>query len=818
MLRRASALALALLVLPANGRAMLWPNAIEQVERKLGDPDVTERRAAAQRLAELPERTARRLARRALADPDVEVRVTAASLALELGEPSLSELVLGWLTDPERRIRRMAAEVLGYEPNPRAVEALGRALSDGDPEVRAKVAEALGASRNRDATLPLLGRLDDSIPDVRRAVVEALESLRDPRSLVPLIGKIQDARPDVRSSVARALGRLGDKRAASALVLSLRDQEADVRRAAVEALGELAEPTSLVSILSLLESETDPTVREAALSALAGFSDPSAEQSLIAALGSGSEREQQAAAQALSRRGPAASSALSRCVEFDPRPAQTEGCALALAEMGGSDASRALGRAMERGVLAPAAGLTALARLGDESALPSVLSRLADPDAVVRVAAVEASRAILDPRHDHGSAIDPIVERLKSAKPTLEERAALLELLGRTGSARAVSSLATFTAEGQNPVLRRAALEALGLLGPVGQDRWLLAALDAKDPAIRWTAALALRRSAAAKTANQLVDRLDRSAETERGALALALGGALSRSSDRALNTRLVRSVQGARAADRDALLEAWGRLPSASAPLAALAERGSTPDRAKVAEMLARHTDATIALIRLAKDPDGSVRANAVWSLGAVGDPGAEAVLKKALGDRDIAVAGNAAAAYARWGLRHGRKLAPVLCAALIDSRSYVRVNALAGLSLAAERCEGDAERRLLLRDRSSIVRERAAWLLQGTKSADERGLADQEFLRRCERAERVGRVALACASGRPPAEGAHEDITVFVVPSGRTEPLARGAFSLARPDGLLRFGLSDRRGAVFEAEVPLGDVSLEVPAALSR
>ena len=61
-------------------------------------------------------------------------------------------------------------------------------------------------------------------------------------------------------------------------------------------------------------------------------------------------------------------------------------------------------------------------------------------------------------------------------------------------------------------------------------------------------------------------------------------------------------------------------------------------------------------------------------------------------------------------------------------------------------------------------------------------------------------------------------EDVAVYVVPDGRSAPLPRSAFALVRADGLLRLGLADRRGELFEAGTPRGVIRLAVPGALAR
>ncbi|EYF00382.1 Hypothetical protein CAP_0910 [Chondromyces apiculatus DSM 436] len=57
-----------------------------------------------------------------------------------------------------------------------------------------------------------------------------------------------------------------------------------------------------------------------------------------------------------------------------------------------------------------------------------------------------------------------------------------------------------------------------------------------------------------------------------------------------------------------------------------------------------------------------------------------------------------------------------------------------------------------------------------------------------------------------------------MYVVPDGQQVPLARAPFALVRPDGLMRLGLADRRGELFEMAVPDGVLRLAVPAPLAR
>ena len=216
-------------------------------------------------------------------------------------------------------------------------------------------------------------------------------------------------------------------------------------------------------------------------------------------------------------------------------------------------------------------------------------------------------------------------------------------------------------------------------------------------------------------------------------------------------------------------------------------------------------------------------MRAAAVWSLGAVGKKEHAATLAALVKDPDAAVAGDAAGALGRLAAREGgiEQAVAALCAALAEERPYVRANALEGLSLGSSKCEAGAVRDVLARDPSEPVRLAAAdYLARSIARAGDKALdADRRALARCAGEERDAAVATRCS--RPatvPDAAATDDVVIYVVPDGRGAPLPRAPFTLVRADGLLRLGLADRRGEIFEAAAPRGVIRLGVPAALVR
>ncbi len=847
--RRASFTALAVVALTAalagtsdrTAAAFVWPNVPEQVARGLASSDPSERRAAAGRIAELPAEIGAGFAEKAMGDPDVEVRLRGAQAAIVLRLPRAGDQVIGWLTDSDPRLRLAGCDVVRAAPTDRSVVALGRVLGDPEPHVRLAAAAAMGASALPEAVSPLLGHLDDPSPEVREEVARALGRIGDARAVVPLIGKVQDSVPDVRRVVARALGDLGDARAASALVLAIQDGAAEVRLEAVTALGKLRSEEAVTTIAPLVDADvaeggssyyggrppSSPSgvgageVRSAALRALGRIGSDAAVKALIAALAKDDPAAPRSAVRdALAGAGPRAAAAAAAVLAGSAPGNAAAGAALVLGALHDPQGVPAIVHAMARGAVPLRWALRALAQIGSPAALPPVLEVLDDPDPAARKEAIRAAIALLDPAHPDGRPVDPARAALADASTPIDERIELCRMLGRTGAPRAQEVLLPL-AKARPAALRLAVIEALGTLhvATPGVDKALVEALDDESGEVRLKAATALSRVGGAAAAPVLLERLTVAAEQDRGALGIALSGALARATDPVLAARVRDAVAAAPEAARDALIEGLGRMhaPEAGAALAVLAG-GSIDDRRKVAEALAGHPESVDALLKLAGDPDPGVRAAAVWSLGSVGKKEHLAVVAPLVKDPDAGVAGDAAAAVGRIASREGQpeKAAATLCPALTQERPYVRANAVEGLSLAGARCEAATLRDLLARDPAESVRLAAADALwRAVQKAPD--AADVRALSRCTSEEHDAAVATRCGKPMDAAPGL-EDVAVYVVPDGRSTPLARSPFALVRADGLLRLGLSDRRGELFEAGTPRGVIRLGVPAALAR
>lgn len=803
---------------------------------------------------------AKTLALRAVRDGDAEVRIYGARAAAALGVDKAGDEVVSWLQDRDARLRIAACELIEAAPTPASVQALARVLGDAQPEVRKAAAAAMGGSGLADAVGPLLGHLDDGSEVVRLEVVRALGRIGDDRAVVPLVSKLQDQEEAVRREAARALGRLGDDRAAATLMLALQDKALSVRVQALDALGHLRADEATAAIAALLsDDDRDGSglvrgpVRDAALRALGRIGNGQAVTLLVRALETEGPTPLDAprpspVRRALALAGDAAIQALLDALEASPSRRMASAAVLALATLGAKKAIPAIVKASRRGAVDLDAGLRALGELGDPAALPFVLEHVDDPDARVRQAVVSVATSLSAPQRQDGRAVDVVRDRVLDLTAPLGERAALVRLLGRTGSPRALDLLLSLASSG--PVaLRVAVLEAIGELGVSNEsvDSMLLEALGDSSARLRTAAATALGRVGRDAAAAQLLHRLGVSAEQDRAAIGLALAAVLGHSTQPDLVKKVAGALEAASGQSRDALIEGLGRMGTAEAVarLVALNKSPSPDDRRKIAEALGSSSEpapgAEPALLAMVGDSDPAVRANVAWSLGKVGTGAAVPALVSLTADLDVAVAGNAIAALgrtARAGPAAPAAVSKAVCAALDDYRSYVRAAALYALRVAPIACSLAKARRLLQHDRSWRVRLGAASLLAarmpasepsparegaptsspanaGALTPEERSLSSRA-LWRCSVEDRHATVAERCAEPAATPSG-DEDVLVYVVPDGRAEPVARAPFALVLADGAMRLGVADRRGALYEASAPAGALELAVPAALA-
>ncbi len=830
--------------LTGDARGALWPDAPDRVKSDLESKDVSRRRLAAADLANVPRKEALPLLKIALADSDIDVRLTAANVAARFKMTEASDLVLPWLTDPSPLLREAACEFFAKVPDTRVVKVLARSLGDSDARGRLAAGRALGASGSTEAVAPLLARLDDSNSKVRLSVARALGRLGDKRAVTPLVSKVQDEASEVRQAVVRTLGELGDPKASPALVIALRDQALEVRLEALSALARLRASDAVASIAPLASDASKKggaaDVRRAALAALGRIGTLAAIDAIVKTFGTFEDEKAgvgtSPAREAAVAAGATAVPVLTAIVDgtTSATPAAVASASWAIGEIAPTTGGATITKAIRTGAIPLAIGLHALASLRDPAQLPVCLEHVASPDKAVRTEALTATTRLLDPEKPDGRAVEPLLASLDVAQ-TGDDRAEIAALLGRTGAARVAPVLIGLTGA-KDERLRLAAIDALGTLGAPAAGKALLGLLDDPSAVVRLRAAIAVGRSGGADVMGEAIARFH-AAQVDRLAVVLAVSGLLERHGD-AIAIKASADALATLGAERDLLLVGIGRAKAGGTQqLAAfLSTQGDVDGRRAIAVGLGAAGVAAIGpLVTLAADSDATVRAEAAWSLGAVGTAAELPLLAKLTRDPAPAVAANAAAAVGRVVSRATtnaltKELPKDLCGALDDDRPYVRANALASLRVSASLavCDEAKERKLLAEDPNDVVRASAARLLaaRAAASGDEKALAlatkARTALDRCALSDPSGAVASLCREALGAAvtiAAGRESLVIFVAPDDGGAPQPRTPFAIERPDGWLHVGTADRRGAIVELLLGRGPVRLRVatPQALS-
>lgn len=638
----------------------LQPGGLERLAAELADPSWRVRMAVVERLLSHPDpASVLPVLLPALSSGEGAGTRNAAALALAcVGEAAVPAL-LERLGPGPSEVRSAAAEILGGIRDRGATRALSGLLADADANVRAAAAEALGKIGGSEAAGALLGALDSGDGALRLGALDALERLR----IAPPAARLAELSQEraLRRPAFRLLGLSDEPEALPILAGGVADPSRSCREAALIAVAQLRARRSPADLAPLAAGLRDAALRE-----------PSLPVWSVEAARSEDRRVAEGAVRVLAWLGdPSRAPAIAEAAEDeDLRPAVLE----ALGDLG-PRAGPALAGTLPR--LSPGARVTALAalaRLGDASVLPDLLSMAAGEDEALRAAAVEALGRLGDLRavpalaalldHPDAGASGPAAvalaalasrgeaaraEVLARCRPVPEGRvaAAQLRLLGQVGDGADLPTCHRALRD-PRPATRVAAARALEALAArrIGEacPPALLDALDDSVPAVRAAAAEAIGTLGQAarkpggpglpdEAARELAATLHDEEPVVRAAAALALG-------------RCGRFEHAGALAE---LAGAAGAPPEvASAAIRALAELGRAD--AAVLERAARHPDPEVVkeavaaaaaasgraagelLVDAASHPRWDVRRAAARALAARGDPALAAAARRLL------------------------------------------------------------------------------------------------------------------------------------------------------------------------------------------
>lgn len=363
--------------------------AFEALLALMGHPQAAVRQAVVAALNSLGHPDMARHMVERLQDPDPLVRESAVKIAGYFGYDECAELLLAACADPDLNVRRAALEHVPFLEDARVSAILGNALRDPQAQVRAAAARALAYTESALALPLLLAALDDRDPWVRYFAARSLGRHASPEALPALARLAQsDEARHVRASAIEALGHIGGPRAVAVLAPLAADEDRDIARAALAGLGLVSHPDALPPLLSALRSP-QPERQLDAVRALAERGGAGAAGALQwVATADPNAEVARAAIEALARL--ATPEAIAALVALTANEARREACIAALAQAGEQHAEQVARGLSHAQPAVRRAIVEALARMKRPLASELLATALDDPEASVRLAAVQA--------------------------------------------------------------------------------------------------------------------------------------------------------------------------------------------------------------------------------------------------------------------------------------------------------------------------------------------------------------------------------------------------------------------------------------------
>jgi len=429
-------------------------------------------------------------------------------------------------------IRRTAAKALGDLGDSCAVEPLLLVMRDREERVRQAAAEALGKLGDARAFQPLVAALKDQDRDVCLAASNALVRFGD-AAVESLVAELNDGTPVVRLMAIDALAKIGGARALPSFVTALKDPDKDVRLAASNALVSIGGPA--VELLMAESTNTNSVVRQLVIEALAKIGDARAVRSFVAALNDPDREVRLEASGALVKIGAPAIDGLIDTLG-DPHEEVRLAAVEVLRQIGAPTVKPLIAASDSPNEFVRQLASEMLEKIRDVKVKP-LLEKLRDNDWSARNETAEALGRIGE------LAIDPLSAELRYGNDN--SRLGAVEALGKIGSPRVVEPLCAALSDNRlyigwaavralknigderaiDPLIAamkeieydfsQATMDALVNLGAAAVDP-LIAALQHKDPCIRYHAAQVLGRIGDPRAIRPLISGLkDRVARSD---------------------------------------------------------------------------------------------------------------------------------------------------------------------------------------------------------------------------------------------------------------------------------------------------------------
>lgn len=234
-----------------------------------------ERRDAVNKLAKFRDPRALQFFIRALKDPTVTVRRRVVAALSKYKDPALIPHILILLKDKTCRSHRLINKTIlefGLEAEPYLLDA----LNNRNRQVRCAMAQLLAEIGSKRALEPLLALIDPQSHEDSVFIIFALEKLGDPRIVDPLLKLLQgeNANAEVRRSAAVALIGFEDTRITEAYFSLLKSGSPLLRAAGFRCLADKKLPAeTAIPLLFKGIVDPDPQVMFQAFRGLEKFAD-----------------------------------------------------------------------------------------------------------------------------------------------------------------------------------------------------------------------------------------------------------------------------------------------------------------------------------------------------------------------------------------------------------------------------------------------------------------------------------------------------------------------------------------------------------------
>jgi HEAT repeat protein len=295
----------------------------------------------------------------------------------------LVELQSERLESLSRVLEKLYLKILDDPKNQNDSAAFIEALTQCDlASVKKRAIKGLTPLHAPPVRTALINALVETDASVRQAAADALAAQADASTAPALVKAMNDPESSVRAAAAHALGVLKAREALKELIAMLSDTDVEAAVAAANALAELADRAALSRLIDVVTAPDTPApLYDAAANALAKIHDPGAVPILVKLLGSPKENVRWASADALGGLGVAdAVKPLANVALKDPNPQNRE------------------------------VALASLSRIGDPSALDTLVDALSDKEKRVSDQALRSLTQVADSKAElYASALDRLM-------------------------------------------------------------------------------------------------------------------------------------------------------------------------------------------------------------------------------------------------------------------------------------------------------------------------------------------------------------------------------------------------------------------------